>query len=88
VKRDISCRVRNAIAVQKDAMLVHQPIRVKNVILGFINIHTTITCCVTSAPLVAKFVHQLMCAYNVTMGISDMVIHVQNVRRDARIVHR
>jgi hypothetical protein len=81
-------RMGHVIAVQKDVMLVHQPIRVKNVILGIINIQMTVTFCVTIAHLVAKFVHQLICAYNVKMGISDMMIHAQNVRRGVRIVFR
>jgi hypothetical protein len=88
VKQDISCKTIHVIAVQKDVMLVHQPIRVKNAILDITNIKITITFCVTNAPLVAQFVQQLMRAYNVTMGISDIMIHVQNVRRDARIAHR
>jgi hypothetical protein len=69
-------------------MLVHQPIRVKNAILGIINIKITITFFVTIAPLVAKFVQQLISAYYVTMGISDIGIYVQNVQRDARIAYR
>jgi hypothetical protein len=67
--------MRNATTVQKDAELVHQPIRVKNAILGIINTIMTITFYVTITPLVAKFVHQLTCAYNVTMGFSNMMIH-------------
>jgi hypothetical protein len=80
--------MRHATTVQKDAMLVRQPMRVKNVILGIINVRMTNTSCVTIAHLVAKFVHQMTSAYNVTMGISNMMVHVQNVRRDARIAYR